>query len=93
MAGVITHQQRAVLEAIEALERLESALQGLSSATTGDLDGRVDSLIQELKALVGKAAAGRNDAVSSYDEATGEKRAESATRAEGQSDRLCVSRN
>ena len=88
--AVITHEQRSVLEAVEALERLTESL----SSTSGmeDLLAKADALIEELKVVVGRVSSGRRDAAASYEDATSEKREESATRAEGQSDRLCVSR-
>jgi len=90
--AVITHEQRAVLEAVDALTRLEESLSGSGSGSE-DLIAKVDSLIEELKAVVGRVSSSRRDAAQSYEDATSEKQDESATRSAGQSDRLCVSRN
>jgi hypothetical protein len=88
MGQVVTHTQRAVMEAIDALTRLEDALTG--KVNNPDLEAKLDSIIADLEALVG--ATGQGAGADSYEEASQALTSESQTRGAGQAARarLCA---
>lgn len=54
--AVVTHDQRTLLEAIEALQRVEDALRG--KIENPGVAARLDAMIEELTALVGRMGQG-----------------------------------
>lgn len=80
--AVVTHDQRTLLEAIEALERVENALRG--KIENPGVAARLDAMIEELTALVGRMGQGVRGAAADVATATQELSDESMQRAQGQ---------
>lgn len=80
--AVVTHDQRTLLEAIEALERVENALRG--KVENPGVAARLDAMIEELTALVGRMGQGVRGAATDVATATQELSDESMQRAQGQ---------
>lgn len=76
--AVVTHDQRTLLDAIEALERVEQALRG--KVENPGVAARLDSMIEELTALVGRMGQGVRGAATDMATATQELRDEGMVR-------------
>jgi hypothetical protein len=80
--AVVTHPQRVLLEAIEALERVEAALRG--KVENPGVAARLDAMIEELTGLVGRMGEGVRGAAGDAATATQELSDEGMIRAQGQ---------
>lgn len=82
LMAVVTHPQRVLLEAIEALERVEAALRG--KVENPGVAARLDAMIEELTGLVGRMGEGVRGAAGDAATATQELSDEGMIRAQGQ---------
>jgi hypothetical protein len=80
--AVVTHPQRILLDAIDALTAVEDALRG--KIENPGVAARLDAMIEELTGLVGRMGEGVRGAASDVATATQELSDEGMVRAQGQ---------